>query len=162
MSQFPPLPEPVPEPLMEPFATTETFTNASDIASDTALDDVKLLVFLQAHQPSVPAVAADLEDRVMAAIAAAPVPTSARRHLKRRTLRPKMLLGAVAGAVLAGAGGIWAKQIWQPVPQPALQMAQLEQFLETSWDVTGTDFDHPYATSIPDSTDSGEIFHLEF
>jgi hypothetical protein len=157
MSQLPLPPESVPDPVI-------------DSTSATELEEVKLVAFLQAHRPPVPAPSTDLEDRLMAAIAAAPLPAalqvspnaSVRNPAPRKTLKLKSLVVMAAGAVLAGAVGIWVKQIWQPAPESALQMAQLEQFLETSWDVNLTDVDNPYGAYIPEGTESGESLHLEF
>jgi hypothetical protein len=157
MSQLPLPPESAPDPAIDSTSTTE-------------LEEAKLVAFLQAHRPPVPAAVPDLEDRLMAAIAATPLPaalpvspnTSVRNRAQRKNLKLKSLVVMAAGAILAGAAGIWGKQIWQPTPESALQMAQLEQFLETSWDVNLTDVDNPYGAYIPEGTESSESLHLEF
>jgi hypothetical protein len=156
MSQLPLPPESVPDPVIDSTSTTE-------------LEEAKLVAFLQAHRPPVPAPAPDLEDRLMAAIAAAPLPAtlpvspnvSVPNLAPRKTLKLKSLVVMAAGAVLAGAMGIWVKQIWQPVPESALQMAQLEQFLETSWDVNLTDVDNPYGAYLSEGVDNSEILPPE-
>jgi hypothetical protein len=118
-------------------------------------EDANLVVFLQMHQPAVPTAAADLEDRLMAAIAATPLATEPaqpapvqQKPVRRKRLKP--LLGVGIGTVLAGIGWGIGQHLWPQNPLPAGQMAYVETFLLSSWD-----------EALAEELDPAGLFHPE-
>ena len=86
-------------------------------------DDERLVDFLRQHASAIPPAAPDLEQQVMAAVAASPrLPA---RH------RPLWFVPtAVAVAVIAWAG----HRLLVPVAPSATDLAGIEAFMESNWD----------------------------
>ncbi len=86
-------------------------------------DDDGLVNFLRQHASAVPPAAPDLEQQVMAAVAASP-----RLPVKHQKLW--LVPTAVAIAVIAWAG----HRLLMPVAPSATELAGIEAFMESSWD----------------------------
>lgn len=102
-----------------------------------------LVAFLQTYQPPVPEPkqAEVLEAKVMAAIQ--PQPARQPFTLRHKRLAIAALLG-LAGMSVAVVG-----QLLAPPTPTAQQLAHLEQFLESSWDNSSTDYDSELWLSEP-------------
>jgi len=110
-------------------------------------EDRSLTDFLKQHRPPVPPAAADLEDRLMAAVMDTPVqvPTAQRQQSYRR------VLWLVPSAIAAGLVAIVGYQTLVP-PQPTeAELAELETFIESTWQ--GTLAEQP-------TTETEEIYPL--
>lgn len=91
-------------------------------------DDQPLKQFLRQHRPIPPGATVDLEEQLMQSIRAMP-PHSSPRSL--RFSRKTLLLPAIAiGVVLS-----WLayRVVYPPAPS-AMEMSQLEAFMEANWD----------------------------
>lgn len=103
-------------------------------------EDKPLTEFLQQHQPVAPSASADLEDRIMAAIAANISPEEFVRRDQQRssgTMQRRqawLLPSAIAAGVIATVIGY---RTFAPAPQPSpTEAAELEAFIESSWSNT--------------------------
>jgi len=93
-------------------------------------DDPALKEFLQRHRLPVPPPSPDLEDRIMATIAA--TPTVVQPHQGQLILwkRRTVTTGAIAASLIVGLIGY---HLWLPrTPSPA-EVENLEAFLESNW-----------------------------
>jgi hypothetical protein len=127
-----------------------THDPARDLAHDLNGEDADLAAFLQRYQPPVPVAATDLEDRLMAAIAATPLAAESAKPNPVRRFRLKPLLGVGIGTVLAGIGWGIGQHLWPQNPLPAGQMAYVETFLLSSWD-----------EALAEELDPAGLFHTE-
>jgi hypothetical protein len=153
MAQFSPNSDSAPDPKAVSAEVCAPLTHDPDPILDGA--DADLVAFLQMNQPSVPVAAADLEDRLMAAIAATPLATEPARPnpiqqnpVRRKRLQP--LLGIGIGTLLAGIGWGIGQHLWPQNPLPTGQMAYVETFLLSSWD-----------EALADDLDPATMFHPE-
>jgi len=94
-------------------------------------DDPRLTQFLKQHRPVVPPAAADLEDRILTLV-----------HAEANTLplkpaRPRSrhrLLWFVPSAIAAGiVATLISHQPLQPTPPSEAETAELQSFIESSW-----------------------------
>ncbi|AFY64928.1 hypothetical protein [Geitlerinema sp. PCC 7407] len=104
---------------MSPFRPKDQPTSADE--------DPRLRTFLRRHRPVAPPAAADLEERLMEAIATEPSPPVLR-------CLPQRWLWVVPTAIAAGVTLLWGSdRLWSPPPLPETEIANLETFLEGSW-----------------------------
>lgn len=105
-------------------------------------DDKPLTEFLKQHRPVVPPAEVDLEDRILATIAANISPEEfvrRDRHLSSSTSQRRkawVIPTALAAGVVATVIGY---RTFSPAPQPTpTEVAELEAFIESSWSTTVT------------------------
>lgn len=103
-------------------------------------DDRSLTQFLQQHRPAVPPASAELEDRLMAEVAATPQDAQAVQCPAARD--PDFAVGrsrvgrwrwVAPSAIAAGLVAIAGYQAWWAPRAAEAQLAELETFIETTW-----------------------------
>ncbi len=111
-----------------------------------------LVQFLRHHRPLPPMADPGLEERVMAQLpdwshTSAPAP---QRNLQ---VRRWWMVGAIASGLAVAMGGYTAVRLAQPQPT----LAELEGFIETSWQESVSDTPNPefglYISAMPTLTD---------
>jgi hypothetical protein len=127
------------------------FPSLSSSASSD--EEAALIAFLRQHQPSVPAAPIVLEDQIMQAIAlprqrVAPQQPTRWEHLWTQWRRSWAVPSAVAASVLMAWGGY---RLTLPAQPSAAELAQLQTFMESSWDGA---VDNGYEEVIDGSTGS--------
>lgn len=97
-------------------------------------EDTRLTQFLQQHRPTVPPASAHLEDRIMATLLDTPAAIAATPP--RRQPAYRRLLWVVPSTIAAGLVAIVGYQtIWPTHPSEA-ELAELETFIESTWQGT--------------------------
>lgn len=88
-------------------------------------DDDQLVEFLRRYRSEPPSASPDLEDRILSAIAPAPIPIRRRE----RTWFP----AAIAATLVAGLLGY---HLWSPTTPTSAELASLEGFMQGTWQDT--------------------------
>lgn len=104
-------------------------------------DDDKLAHFLRRHQGAPPPARPDLEEQLMAAVEAHPLPTAEPATVvpllrPERRRRRQMVSGTIAASLVIGMVGY---QLHAMKQQREADLARLEDFIETSWNGTVSD-----------------------
>jgi hypothetical protein len=119
-------------------------TQPPDMPPDTPepsnAEDTRLMAFLQANQPPVPGLSSEqvqqAEAKLMAALTPLVLTPANSQPLARWRLRRKSWVAAMVGIASVGIVGV-GHWLWPP-PSTTQHLAQLEQFLEASWDLSDT------------------------
>ncbi|MEB3827115.1 hypothetical protein [Phormidium sp. CCY1219] len=94
--------------------------------NEQSSDRDRLVAFLQQHRPEPPPPAGNLEARIMASTA---------NSLPTPTTKPKPYLWLLPPALAAGLLLVWGSyKTLAPPPQTATELAQIEAFMENTWD----------------------------
>jgi hypothetical protein len=96
-------------------------------------DDREWVDFLRQNRSQPPPPAADLEDRILAAIAS---PDTSRRPRLLRSSRVYWIPPAIAATLVAG---LLAHRSFIPAPPNPTEVSAIENFIETSWTDTVSD-----------------------
>ncbi len=121
-------------------------------------DDRSLTNFLRQHRPAIPPASAELEEHVMALVAATPQAPEATRL--RAAGEPdfavvrqgaRRWLWVVPSAIAAGLVAIVGYQAWWAPRAAEAQLAELETFIESTWH--GTVAEQPTADQTPSELD---------
>lgn len=107
-------------------------------------DDSKLVNFLRQHRAQAPPAAPELEDQILSAVEATPehsvVPLRSTRFQQHGFPRVRYRFWIVSSAVAAGlVAGIVSYRSLMPTQPSAVELANLESFIENSWYGTVTD-----------------------
>lgn len=119
--------------------------------SPTPEEDPQLTQFLQQHRPITPSAPDNLEERLMATVmdtpqVVLPMPSRSQRHYRR-------VLWLLPSAIAAGLVATVAYQRLMPQAPSEAQLAELETFIESTWQ--GTLAEQP--TTV---TDTEELYPL--
>ncbi|MDX2232172.1 MAG: hypothetical protein NW220_21230 [Leptolyngbyaceae cyanobacterium bins.349] len=101
-------------------------------------DDSPLTQFLKHHAPNVPAASADLEERLLTLIEQSPQATTSLPPVRRSRPRDRRPHGVwlLPTAIAAGLVAMVSYQTLLP-PQPSeAELAELETFIESTWQGT--------------------------
>ncbi|PZV15560.1 MAG: hypothetical protein DCF22_07035 [Leptolyngbya sp.] len=115
-------------------------------------EDLPLTTFLKRYQPVIPSANPDLEDQLITAIASTPhsrLTVVSKAHVQRRILWavPAIAAGLVAMVV--------SHRTFAPTPQPQpAEVAELQTFIENTWQDTSTESLRSEGDSFPATEDS--------
>lgn len=108
-------------------------------------DDPRLTQFLKQHRATVPAPTTDLEYQILTLVARSPHSINSLRTARQRSQR--RVLWLVPSAMAAGlVAAIVGQHVLQPTQPSAAEMAELQTFIESTWQ--GTVADHPPSDAV--------------